>query len=404
MHQGDINGGGRQCTCIALAFMLDNIIPKTRDEIDNILLRGTDLYHKVCTTDGYMLITEFPENIFIENESFSITMKDPMSGLVEQESDNSDALTFTLESALHQSLAHSETSFITLGSNPGSTIGLKKAQGILYCIDSHSRNDMGLCVPSGKAVVLTFSSCSSLISHIKDLNKSITDRFAESQFEITPLISSKLRVVDSDEVGDVQASNSPRSTDYETDIPNIEHTSHEMSNDEESTFHCDNGSNNKTSGKEVDESFVSINENNVETADTQNNESCMSCNDNNDETSGTGDDESPIFNNERNEETAGIPVDDTFGSQLSDDIGVIDVHTLSDDVKFRILSNRCPEPGFKFPFKLYNDKRCKSGTFKRSCCRDWFEQFPFIAYSKLKDGLYCLACKPTKSVSYRTIQ
>ncbi|CAC5413885.1 unnamed protein product [Mytilus coruscus] len=163
--------------------------------------------------------------------------------------------------------------------------------------------------------------------------------------------------------------------------------------DEESSFHCDNGSNNETSGNKVDESFVSINENNVETADTRNDESFMSYNDNNDENSGTGDDESSIFNNERNEETAGIPADDTSGSRLSDDIGVIDEHTLSDDVKFRILFNRYPEPGFKFPFKLYKNKRCKSGTFKGSCCRDWFEQFPFIAYSQSKDGLYCLACK-----------
>ncbi|CAC5418271.1 unnamed protein product [Mytilus coruscus] len=391
MHQGDIDGGGRQCTRISLAFMLDNSIPKTRDEVDNILLRGTDLYHKVCSTDGYMLITEFPENICIESESYAITLKDPMSGLVEQERDNSDALTFTLESAIHQSVSQSETSFITLGSNPGSTIGLKKAQGVLYCIDSHSRNDMGLCVPSGKAVVLSFASCSSLISYIKDLNKSITDRVAESQFEITPFINSILRVIDSGIVGVVQASNLPVSTDHETEIPNIERTTHEMPVDEESSFHSDNGSNKETSV--LDESFVSINENNVETAGTRHDDSFMSYNDNNDETSGTGDDESSIFTNERNEETAGIPVDDTSGSRLSDDIGVIDEHTLSDDVKFRILSNRCPEPGFKFPFKLYKDKRCKSGTFKRSCCRDWFEQFPFIAYSKSQDGLYCLACK-----------
>ncbi|CAC5365714.1 unnamed protein product [Mytilus coruscus] len=186
-----------------------------------------------------MLITEFPENICIENESYAITLKDPMSGLVEQERDNSDALTFTSESAIHQSLAQSENSFITLGSNLDSTI----------------------------------------------------DRVAESQFEITSLINSKLRVVDSGVVGDVQASNTPVSTDYETEIPNIEHTSHEMPVDKESSFHCDNGSKNETSGNKVDEFFVSINENNVETADTRNDESFMSYNDNNDETSGTGDDE-----------------------------------------------------------------------------------------------------------------
>lgn len=60
--------------------MLEKTIPKTRDEVDNIILRVTDLYHKVCSTIGYMLITEFPENICIENESYAVTLKNPMSG------------------------------------------------------------------------------------------------------------------------------------------------------------------------------------------------------------------------------------------------------------------------------------------------------------------------------------
>jgi hypothetical protein len=74
-----------------------------------------------------------------------------------------------------------------------------------------------------------------------------------------------------------------------------------------------------------------------------------------------------------------------------DDIGNRDLSTLTDDVKYRFISDRIPESIFQFPFKVYKDNRCKSGFFKRSCCKVWFTKFDFISYSKFKDGLYCLA-------------
>jgi hypothetical protein len=59
--RGDIESGGRQCTCIALVILTSNKIPKSECEIDNFLQKGTSLYHILCSHGGFMLVTEFPE-------------------------------------------------------------------------------------------------------------------------------------------------------------------------------------------------------------------------------------------------------------------------------------------------------------------------------------------------------
>lgn len=64
----------------------------------------------------------------------------------------------------------------------------------------------------------------------------------------------------------------------------------------------------------------------------------------------------------------------------------------TDQMKFQLIENRQPELNYKFPAKLYKDKRKSSGFIKRFCCKDWFKMFEFITYSSADDGLYCLAC------------
>jgi len=85
IHQGDIESGGRQCTCIALVFLTSNIIPKLECEIDNFLQKGTSLYHILCSHGGFMLVTEFPELVRIDNEDLNLKVKDPRSGMISQE-------------------------------------------------------------------------------------------------------------------------------------------------------------------------------------------------------------------------------------------------------------------------------------------------------------------------------
>ena len=56
------------------------------------------------------------------------------------------------------------------------------------------------------------------------------------------------------------------------------------------------------------------------------------------------------------------------------------------------IEERIPEKSFKFPQKSYKNSTRKDGTYIRYCNRDWLDEFPFLAYSKSQDGLYCLSC------------
>ena len=61
-------------------------------------------------------------------------------------------------------------------------------------------------------------------------------------------------------------------------------------------------------------------------------------------------------------------------------------------VNTKYKRERVPSNGFKFPAKVYKDKRKLSGIMHRYCQREWFDIFKFISYSRLQDGLYCLCC------------
>ena len=63
-----------------------------------------------------------------------------------------------------------------------------------------------------------------------------------------------------------------------------------------------------------------------------------------------------------------------------------------DDTKYKLIKERVPSNGFKFPAKVYKDKRKLSGIMHRYCQRECFDIFKFISYSRLQDGLYCFCC------------
>ena len=67
-------------------------------------------------------------------------------------------------------------------------------------------------------------------------------------------------------------------------------------------------------------------------------------------------------------------------------------NNLTTEEKAALIENRRPSKSFQFPAKEYKDKRCKSGVIKRHCKHEWMETFPFLAYSKTQDGLFCICC------------
>ncbi|CAC5396465.1 unnamed protein product [Mytilus coruscus] len=150
LHQGEIESGGRQCTCIALVFLTLNDIPKSVQEVDNTLHKGTTTYQSLARNDNvYLLITDFPDRVSIENEIFDLIVRNSISGMLLQEFDHLDSLTFKLDSAVEQYFDMAPTCFPTTGNNPGYTIGINKIDEHYYVMDYHSRDDKGLSSPLG---------------------------------------------------------------------------------------------------------------------------------------------------------------------------------------------------------------------------------------------------------------
>lgn len=186
-HQGDIDEGGRQCCCIALVFLSSPDNPKSPKDVDDILEMGTSVYRSVCTHDGFMFVTELSGTLLIGNTHFEVSMQAPRSGMVTQEDDNKDSQTFSLESAIQFCFEDSPKCFLTVGNQPGSTIGIKYSDSGKYIVmDSHSRDNEGKCSPDhGKAVVIEIPNIPSLVKHIKDMSLSLSS--SDIQFEITPV-------------------------------------------------------------------------------------------------------------------------------------------------------------------------------------------------------------------------
>ncbi|KAK3104654.1 hypothetical protein FSP39_007252 [Pinctada imbricata] len=75
--------------------------------------------------------------------------------------------------------------------------------------------------------------------------------------------------------------------------------------------------------------------------------------------------------------------------------------TITDDLKFSLISNRIPHDNYRFPSRTYKDKRRKSGVIHRRCKPEWLKTFEFLCYSESKDGLYCLGCCLFPDTSHR---
>ena len=98
-------------------------------------------------------------------------------------------------------------------------------------------------------------------------------------------------------------------------------------------------------------------------------------------------------------EAAEIPVpvtEDVRESMSLEDSSCLDIGCVSNDVtneeKYKLICERKPQANCKMPHKVYKDIRRKSGTTFRSCNLELFDIFEFLAFSRKKEGVYCLAC------------
>ena len=182
-HQGELDNGGRQCVCVSLAFLASQNFDYNQSFVDNILQIGTSLYTRICLHGGYLLVTELPDEVLINDTHIKLVLHHSRSGMILSKLDEPKALTFTLSSALQKCFQEEKTCFFTVGNSPAYTIGICHIDTRYTTMDSHSRNRRGRSSPDGKAVIIEVPSLNDLVQYLVDLSNSLSDN--DLPFEVT---------------------------------------------------------------------------------------------------------------------------------------------------------------------------------------------------------------------------
>jgi len=170
--------------CTALAFLCQDDVPKQPSDVDALIDDGTRLYNDIGLDKGGMTIAEVPSCVCMRDNEYKLSFRESRGGLVAQNCDDNDSLTFCVKSALCSAIEEACTLIVTLGSATGSTVAIKKTGNVFVAFDSHSRDETGMCTPDGKAVVIQLSSLNAVLLYIKELASSISSD-VHVPFEIT---------------------------------------------------------------------------------------------------------------------------------------------------------------------------------------------------------------------------
>ena len=128
-----------------------------------------------------MLTQVLEGEVELDNKTIITTMGNSISGTVLQGQDNENALILTLESAVSKVLKETSKFFLTVGNSPGSTVKYENKQ--FTVMDSHSRDNKGMCCADGKAVVLKKANTEIFITYVRETAQSLST--SNLQFEIT---------------------------------------------------------------------------------------------------------------------------------------------------------------------------------------------------------------------------
>ena len=214
-HQGEIEGGGMQCSCIALAFccmMFSNslsqliatrkpseFLENTQQIMDMILEIGSKLYvwhinKEFCGQERYLLVDELPEFVTIQNIDYTIDRMEAFSGLTSTKESDYLSGTLNVKDALSQAFENTPYCLMTIGysnqsAEPGYTSALVKTESGKYLyFDSHSRSTDGLCAAeNGTAVLIQFGTVDEFSCYIGELTMSVFSQVDLTSYEIVPI-------------------------------------------------------------------------------------------------------------------------------------------------------------------------------------------------------------------------
>lgn len=193
LHQGSPRffHGGSQCTAIAffaLAFFFtyDSTCNFSSGDIDNILIRGDDLYDSIIRDLGhrenaYLAHFEMPNTVLVAGVALNaITHSDILFGVVGENNLAHDVGATNLMDALETGFYVSDHLLATF-QQLSIAINFNRNNGHYFVFDSHSRNMFGQHNPFGTAVLLEFSDFYSLLAYL-------TSEYTGSIYNISPVL------------------------------------------------------------------------------------------------------------------------------------------------------------------------------------------------------------------------
>ena len=178
-HQGDprffdVDTLGRQCVanCV-VARIYATQVPFHRwsqETLDTVLIAGNEEYKRVKKHEPYLLLTDFQGVVQCQGKRYKLTTGTERYGCIDDQ-------THAVEggSTLRESIVHCATenthSFALLnfgsGSNGEAMLLALNKRTYCYIFDSHSRNQLGKCVPDGRSVLLKCHSLNAMIQHLE---------------------------------------------------------------------------------------------------------------------------------------------------------------------------------------------------------------------------------------------
>ena len=150
---------GKQCVAMSLCAIVYKEIKSVniwdRLMLNSILMCGNNLYSIISQSinKSYLLLTDVPEFVDIENHAFNLQYSDSFSGALHMNEDSHPYV--SLEHAFNEVFVslHYSSCLLTVGMN---TVAIMMPfPGVFKVFDSHSRDDFGRPSPLGYCVLIS---------------------------------------------------------------------------------------------------------------------------------------------------------------------------------------------------------------------------------------------------------
>ena len=175
-HQGDVlvfgRNSGKQCVAMCLRAVIYNCKTNASTwstaNLNEILLLGNSLYSHLSRFTGkdYLLLSETPSALSVDNSTYFITLSDSITGDLYMPGVRDCYM--SLQDALNMLMAEYRTFMLTLQINTVAII--IDNQGHYKLFDSHSRDSHGNVATTGKSILLEFNGIDEVVQYLQSFH------------------------------------------------------------------------------------------------------------------------------------------------------------------------------------------------------------------------------------------